>query len=94
LAVRAREATNDGEELVAFYIKVFRGLLDADPQTAEGETKRVPQPVKLEHRLEAASWLADRGWGRPTQPINGQLGLTIEQVATLLQQQGSPASEQ
>jgi hypothetical protein len=53
--VRAiREQTGDGEELVAFVLRVFRG-------EAEG--------TRLRDRLEAATWLADRGFGKPVQAL-------------------------
>ena len=52
--VRAvREQTRDGEELVAFMLTVFRGENDA----------------KLRDRIDAATWLADRGFGKPLQAM-------------------------
>jgi len=52
--VRAvREQTRDGEELVAFMLAVFRGENDA----------------KLRDRIDAATWLADRGFGKPIQAM-------------------------
>ena len=52
--VRAvREQTRDGEELVAFMLAVFRGEADA----------------KLRDRIDAATWLADRGFGKPIQAM-------------------------
>src|SRR6185436_19059244 len=51
--VRAiRDQTRDGEELVRFMLRVFRGELEG---------------AKLRDRLDAATWLADRGFGRPVQ---------------------------
>ena len=50
-----RQYTSDGEELVSFMLKVFRG---------ESINKHVP---KLKERIEAATWLADRGFGKPVQ---------------------------
>ena len=53
--VRAiREQTRDGDDLVAFVVRVFRGEVDG---------------VRLRDRLEAATWLADRGFGKPTQGV-------------------------
>lgn len=53
--VRAiRDQTADGEELVAFMLRVFRGQADG---------------VKLRERLDAATWLADRGFGKPVQAM-------------------------
>jgi hypothetical protein len=50
LARRIRDATNDGEDLVAFMNDVFR---DEAEKTAD--------------RITAATWLADRCWGKPAQ---------------------------
>jgi hypothetical protein len=53
--VRAiRELTRDGDDLVAFVVRVFHGEVEG---------------VKLRDRLEAATWLADRGFGKPTQGV-------------------------
>lgn len=53
--VRAiREQTEDGEQLVTFMLRVFRGEADG---------------VKLRDRIEAATWLADRGFGKPIQAL-------------------------
>jgi hypothetical protein len=53
--VRAiREQTRDGDDLVAFVVRVFRGEVEG---------------VRLRDRLEAATWLADRGFGKPTQGV-------------------------
>ncbi len=54
-----RQCTSDGEELVSFMLKVFRG---------ESINKYAP---KLKNRIEAATWLADRGFGKPAQAIDG-----------------------
>jgi hypothetical protein len=45
------EETRDGAELVKFVLAVFRDKRKAD----------------LKLRLAALPWLADRGWGRPSQ---------------------------
>ena len=49
-----REQTRNGEELVTFMLRVFRGEADG---------------VRLRDRLDAATWLADRGFGKPTQAM-------------------------
>ena len=53
LAERARELTNGGDELAEFMVQVFRGEHGA----------------RLKDRMDAASWLSDRGFGRPTQQL-------------------------
>ena len=54
LASRIREITNEGNDLVDFVVSVFKG--------EHGEAARL--------RLEAATWLADRGFGRPAQAVD------------------------
>lgn len=49
-----REQTRDGEELVAFMLRIFRGELP---------------DAKLKDRIEVAAWLADRGFGKPVQAM-------------------------
>ena len=53
LASLVREQTNDGAELVAFMLSVLRG--------------RKKAPLRL--RMEAAAWLADRGFGKALQQM-------------------------
>jgi Family of unknown function (DUF5681) len=55
LVKKIREETEDGEDLADFLLRVFRGEVDG---------------VKLKDRIEAATWLADRGFGRPVQAMN------------------------
>jgi len=47
-----REKTQDGKELVDLMVRVMRG---EEPGS------------RLSDRMAAASWLSDRGWGKPTQ---------------------------
>jgi hypothetical protein len=56
LARRVREATGDGQELLQLFLTIMRG----EPVRHSDGKMRYP---KLEHRMWAASWLADRGWG-------------------------------
>lgn len=56
-----RQCTSDGEELISFMLKVFRG---------ESINKHAP---KLKERIEAATWLADRGFGKPVQAIGHEI---------------------
>ena len=53
LAALVRAQTNDGAELVTFMLAVLRG--------------RKKAPLRL--RMEAAAWLADRGFGRVPMPL-------------------------
>jgi hypothetical protein len=64
--VRAiRESTSDGEELVAFILRVFRGRLPG---------------VRLQDRIEAATWLADRGFGKPVQGVGMLVAAESERI--------------
>ena len=54
LASSIREQTDDGLEIVSLMLRVLRGQV---------------RGLKPHHRLEAAAWLADRGWGKATQAI-------------------------
>ncbi len=56
-----RQCTSDGEELVNFMLKIFHG---------DSINKHAP---KLKERIEAATWLADRGFGKPVQAIGHEI---------------------
>jgi hypothetical protein len=62
LARRVREETGDGQELVQLFLTIMRG----EPVRHSDGKMRHP---KLEHRMWAAAWLADRGWGRAKELI-------------------------
>ena len=51
-----RESTLDGKELVDAVLEVFR----------EARKEKDSEIV-----LQSATWLADRGWGKPSQEIQG-----------------------
>lgn len=55
-----REETRDGEELAGFVLRVFRGEL---------------RGVRLADRMQAATWLADRGFGKPA--LGVELGASV-----------------
>src|ERR1044071_8420231 len=50
LAQAVRDATGDGQELVAFMLTVVRGQ---------------HRHVRVRDRIDAATWLADRAFGKP-----------------------------
>ena len=56
-AALIRERSNDGQTLVDFAFRVVEG------ETIDGEKPN------LKIRMQAAQWLADRGWGRPVQGV-------------------------
>jgi hypothetical protein len=54
LATLAREAVGDGRDLIDFYLAVFKG-----------DTKALhTRKVTMRDRMQAAEWLAERGWGK------------------------------
>ena len=57
LALRIRERTNDGQDLVDFVLRVFNG------ENIDGHTPNTAM------RMDAATWLSDRGFGRPVQGL-------------------------
>ena len=55
LAAYVRECTNNGQDLVDFVLSVMRGaVIDGDKPG-------------LKLRMQAAEWLSDRGFGKPSQ---------------------------
>lgn len=67
-----REQTREGDELVDFMLGVFRGR---------------HKQVRLRDRIDAATWLADRAFGRPMQHMEhtGRDGQPLISLAMLQQ---------
>lgn len=85
LATYARTRTKDGKKLVDFMLDVLEGK--PLPLTASRAGRsRYPQTPKVEHRMVAAQWLADRGWGKAKELIelSGDATTTPEQRLALL----------
>jgi hypothetical protein len=61
LAAYIREHANDGTALAEHVLAVLRGVETI--VLPDGSELKIPASSRL--RLEAATWLADRGWGRP-----------------------------
>lgn len=59
LAQYIRHSTADGSDLVDLVVGIFNGK--------KGGKKNALITVDMKLRLEAATWLADRGWGKPIQ---------------------------
>jgi hypothetical protein len=68
LAAYARKRTQNGKELVNFMLGVMRGQ-PLPVRATRNHRARYPQTPKVEHRMVAAQWLADRGWGRAKEII-------------------------
>jgi hypothetical protein len=86
-----RETTSEGAELVNFMLAVFRGDMAHLPNA---RTRPLPRnEIDLRDRIAAATWLADRAFGRPGQvlddeapemPIGYDLSaLTLEELKTM-----------
>lgn len=71
-----REQTLDGRELVAFMMNVLRGKRKAS----------------LRQRMEAVAWLADRGFGKVSQPLTGEGGGPLR-FTLVLSAAGTPVEE-
>jgi hypothetical protein len=87
LAAYARKRTQNGKELVDFMLDVMRGHpLPLAATRNKRSRARYPQTPKVEHRLVAAQWLADRGWGKAKELIElqGDATTTPEQRLALL----------
>ncbi len=88
LVAEVRRRTKDGHTLVSFMIDVMEGRPLPVPSTGEPRPSRAryPQRPKIEHRLAAAQWLADRGWGKAKEFIElaGDAPATPEQRLALL----------
>jgi hypothetical protein len=63
MAQMIREMSGFGRELVEFHLAVLRGQAISRP----GSPK--PHRATLDQRLQAAEWLASRGWGRAREII-------------------------
>lgn len=72
LPARIRELTNDGEDVVQYFVDVFKG----------------EHELSEKHRHDAATWLADRLWGKAvaSMELSGPDGgaLTVEVVDRIL----------
>jgi hypothetical protein len=74
-----REATADGRELVDFMVQILRG---ETPGT------------RVRDRIDAATWLADRGFGKPgaaPSPDSEDGRLSLEAVRALFQSPSDPS---
>ncbi|HJY45278.1 MAG TPA: hypothetical protein VJ301_11700 [Propionibacteriaceae bacterium] len=58
-----RETSGYGAELAGFFFRIMRG--EAIPL----KNRRMPHVPTLDQRINAAAWLADRGWGKAKETI-------------------------
>jgi hypothetical protein len=75
LAAEIRRQTGSGRELAALYLAIMRGEPIKCPGTNRKSLKNSPKlkdlwvRPTLEHRMQAAEWLANRGWGKAKETI-------------------------
>lgn len=72
LAAFIRQTTGGGWKLVRFMVAVFSGGPVSFPDPRQPGVKVTVIPTLMQ-RIDAATWLADRGFGRPVQPIEGDV---------------------
>ncbi|MDA1229097.1 MAG: hypothetical protein O3A33_14265 [Chloroflexi bacterium] len=82
-----RDKTGDGQDIVDFYLSVFDGTYRI------GKTS-----PSLNHRMQAADWLADRGFGKVLQErvISGHVlheGVSLDDISKLSRQQRAETLE-
>jgi hypothetical protein len=71
LVEAVRRATNDGETLVRFMASVLRGKV------------MIGRRPSIRDQIEAATWLADRGFGKPASVIG--ISADIQHTSTIEQ---------
>jgi hypothetical protein len=76
LAAYIKERTNDGRRLVDFALEILDGKpIDMEMVLQSKEPGGRPSVIHCRQtppprlRLEAAQWLADRGWGKPIREV-------------------------
>lgn len=95
-----RETTGEGAELVDFMLAVFRGENIPNPKA---ESQRRGE-IDLRDRIAAATWLADRAFGRPGQVLDNESPemppsydlsrLSLEELRTMQSILGKAASRE
>ena len=75
LAAYVRESTGNGQEMVDLMTSIMRG------ETIDGAAPRIRD------RMDAASWLADRAFGKPTTQIEAtsrsmNVDITLSEMST------------
>lgn len=82
IASYVRSKTRDGEQIVKFMLDVFHGkaIKAARKSRATGDRIVLDVVPTLTERIEAAHWLAERGFGKAVQAmeVSGPEGSPIE----------------
>ena len=64
IAVLARQATADGQEIIDFFLSVMRGKTPGAPDS------QATEEIPLNLRIEAAKELRAIGWGKTPESVN------------------------
>ena len=66
LAALVRANTNDGKEIVRLFLDVMRGKLTISRRVKSpaGKEIRLEEKPSFRERIQAAEWLAERGFGK------------------------------
>lgn len=100
LVATAKALTHDGEDLSRFMWRVYRGLSLGEKEIVrvipkpDGTKEEIHVKVKVyptvDQRMEATTWLAERGWGKPRQTHE----LVSKRVTIFKQSDGTPLALQ
>jgi hypothetical protein len=90
LAALVRERTDSGRTLVEFMINVLDGVpfpmvkrvpqKDAAGKVTGYREVHFEGTPDLDQRMEAAAWLANRGWGQPKVVFDGEMRLPVQLI--------------
>lgn len=81
-----RERTDDGRELVEFFLALKNGKIITHEHGEPFVDAIASEKVETKDRTDAAKWLADRGWGKAQEsvevsgPDGGGLSVVINRV--------------
>jgi hypothetical protein len=96
----AKALTHDGADLSRFMWRIYRGKSLGDKEVVrvvvkpDGTKEEIRLKVKVyptvDQRMEAATWLAERGWGKPRQTHE----LVSKRITVFRQSDGTPLALQ
>jgi hypothetical protein len=100
-AVRIRQETGYGREIAAFYLAIMRGEPIKMPHKVIRRGRYGKKTIQalyvrptLDQRIDAAAWLADRGWGKAKETIELTGEATPAQRLELLRRLSDDEREQ
>jgi hypothetical protein len=97
LAALIRARTQDGQELVDLMLKIMRGELPVErTYIRDGEEYTVLEKPSLRDRMQAAEWLAERGFGKVTEhfALQNPDGTAFSQLVIRVTQEELPKPKQ